>query len=336
MSVRPRPARGRPMAVVACLTTILLLACSGPAGTASPGSPTGKVRLYASVPQDTVDAVLAAFAAAEPDIAVELFRAPTGELAARIAAERRDAGRVLGDVLWLTDPLSIQAYAAEGLLKQWSPEGAATLDPTFVGEGFWGTRVLNVVVVRGADVTPGPASWRDLADPAYRDAVALPDPGFAGSAFGALGYFALDPAFGLDFYRSLKANGAVQVKSPDEVTAGVAEGRFKAGMTLDFSARQAIAKGSPVAMVWPSPGAIALYGPIAVVGATENGAAAESLVEFVLSADGQRALAETGWQPVRPEAGGPKPEGAQVWPDWPTAFGRQAELLEEYRQIFGG
>jgi iron(III) transport system substrate-binding protein len=298
-------------------------------------APSGTIRLYTSVTQTTVDAIVAGYAAAHPDVTVEIFRAPTGELAARIAAELRD-GRILGDVLWLTDPLSVQAYAAQDLLRTWEPTEAAGIDQAYRGASYWGTRFLNMVIVRGSDVAGGPMSWSDLATSAYRDAVAIPDPGFAGSAFGALGYFALSSSAGLDFYAALKANGTVQVKTPDEVTAGVAEGRFKVGMTLDNSARTAVTKGSPVVMAWPTDGAIAMYSPIGVVEATANAPAAESLVEFVLSEPGQVAIAGTGWQPIRSSAGGPPPEGPQVYPDWQGAFGRQGELLDGYRAIFGG
>ena len=301
----------------------------------TPRSVTGTVRLYTSVQQPTVDAVAAALAAMHPGLSLETFRAPTGEVAARIAAEERE-GQIRADVLWLSDPLSVQGYASRDLLRVWQPTGAASLDPAWIAETYWGTRVLNVVMVRGADVSPGPLTWTELADPAYRDAVALPNPAVAGSAFGALGYFALSPDYGMDFYRSLKANGAVTVNAPDEVTAGVAEGRFKAGMTLDFSVRQAVDKGSPVALAWPDDGSIAMFGPIAVVASTADATAAEAFVEFALSEAGQEAIAGTGWEPVRPGVGGPAPEGDQVRPDWEEAYGRQQELLDEYAAIFGG
>ncbi len=355
---RGRPVSSRYSLLAIVAPALLIWACTGPAGSApsppstspaasaaateaSPPSatpsppPSGTVRLYTSVTQNTVDAVVAAYGAAHPEVTVEVFRAPTGELAARIAAELRD-GRILGDILWLTDPLSIQAYAGQGLLRAWQPSEAAGIDAAFRGETYWGTRFLNMVMVRGTGVNPGPMSWSDLSDPAYKDAVAIPDPGFAGSAFGALGYFAISTSAGLDFYSSLMANGTVQVKTPDEVTAGVAEGRFKVGMTLDISARTAASKGSPVALVWPTDGAIAMYSPIGVVDATGNAGAAESLVEFVLSEPGQMAIASTGWQPIRPGAGGPPAEGKQVYPDWALAFGRQEELLAAYRAILGG
>ncbi len=312
-------------------------AAATPAGSGSAGATaaaTGTITVYTSVTQATVDGVVDGFRLANPGVDVAVFRAPTGQLAARIAADLRD-GRIHADVLWLTDPLSIQAYAAEGLLRAWEPANAAGIPAADRSTAYWGTRLLNMVMVRGATVSPGPAAWRDLADPAYRGAIGIADPAVAGSAFGALAYFDQAPG-GLDFYRALKDDGAVQVQTPDDVVTGVAEGRFKVGMTLDSSARAAIAKGSPVELVWPTDGAISMYSPIGVVGSAGNPSAAEALVEYVLSAPGQAAIARTGWQPMRPDAGGPAAEGPQVSPDWTAAFGRQEELLSEYRAIFGG
>lgn len=336
-TIRGRRSVRRSLGAIVAAVALLASGCAASAGpTGSPtASQSGTITLYTSITQGTVDAVIKGYKTAHPGVTVNVFRAPTGELAARIAAELRD-GRIRGDILWVTDPLSIQAYAAQGLLRKWQPAGAAGIDAAFRGDTFWGTRFLNMVMVRGTGVTPGPMAWRDLTDPTYKDAVGIPDPSFAGSAFGALGYFAQTNGFGLEFYAALKANGATQVKTPDEVTTGVAEGRFKVGMTIDNSARNAIAKGSPIQLVWPSDGAIAMYSPIGVVDATENAPTAESFVDFVLSDPGQQAIAATGWQPIRAGSGGPRPGGTQVYPDWAAAFGRQKELLTEYRAIFGG
>ncbi len=323
------------LVIALALTVVGCTSAQPPDPASSRPADTAVVRLYTSISQDTVDAVNAAFAAVQPDISLEVFRAPTGELNARIAAERRE-GRIRADVLWLTDPLSMQPYAADDLLRTWSPPAAAQIDPAYRSDDYWGARLLNMVIVAGADVEPVPTDWADLAGPAYRDAVVLPDPGFAGSAFGALGYFALDQAYGLDHLQSLSDNGAVQVPSPDEVVTGVAEGRYKAGMTIDFSARQAVERGSPVRMIWPESGAIAMYSPIAVLESTEAAEAAETFVDFVLDEEGQQAIADTGWQPVHPGVEGPPVEGPQVTPDWDAAFERRDELLEEYRAIFGG
>lgn len=323
------------LAVAACSAGSGGQPADGSSSTSRDGDAPGPVRLYTSVTQDTVDAVLRAFNESDPDAQVEVFRAPTGELNARVAAERR-SGDVKADVLWLSDPLSMYAYDAQGLLADWTPDGADAVPEQFRAERFWGTRILNLVIVHQQGLQPAPTTWQSLTDAAYRDAVALPDPGFAGSSFAALGYFALDDDFGFDYYRALASNGAVQVQAPDEVITGVAEGRFKAGMTLDKSARDAADDGAPIEVVWPDPGAVALYSPIAVVKGGNEGAA-KSFAEFVLTEPAQAAIASTGWQPVLPGVDGPPvPAGAeQVFPDWEAAVGRQKDLLRRYRTIFG-
>lgn len=296
------------------------------------GEVSAPVVVYTSVTQSTVDAVVDGFGKAHPDSEVIVFRAPTGEINARLAAER-ETGEWGADVLWMTDPLSMYAYRDQGMLVAWSPAGAAAFPPEYVEDSFWGTRVLHMVIVarEGIEVE----GWSDLADDGL--SVVLPDPGFAGSGLATLGYFARDPAFGFGFYRTLVAKGAVQVSSPGDVVTGVAEGRFDAGISLDFSVRGAVEKGSPVQRIWPREGAIALYSPIGAV-AGGNEAGAKLFVEYVLSAEGQRLIGETGWVPARPGIKGPEiPAGAvEVFPDWESIWAEEGALLEEYRSIFEG
>ena len=306
--------------------------------TASPtalAEPSGTVRLYTSVTQDTVDAVLAAYAEAAPDVTVEVFRAPTGELDARIAAERRD-GQIGGDVLWGTDPLSVESYASQDLLASWMPPEAASIPDEYQTDTFWGTRLLNMVIVHAAGLDNPPTDWDDLTDVAYAEGVGIPDPGFAGSAFAALGFFATSDEYGIEYYQSLADNGTVQVQAVAEVLTGVAEGRFAAGMALDKTARDAIDQGSPIEIAWPASGAIAIYSPVAVFAEAQNLANGQHLANFLLTTAGQEAIASTGWQPIRDDVDGPPIDGAQVDPDWAAIFDRQEELLAEYRAIFGG
>jgi iron(III) transport system substrate-binding protein len=291
------------------------------------------LRLYTTVTQDTVDLVLEAFADETPEVDVEVFRAPTGEFNARVAAERRE-GRIQADVFWLTDPLSMLQFDDEGLLASWTPENVEEIDERYRGERYWGTRLLNLMIVAHSDVEDPPESWDDLTD--VEGGVVLPDPGFAGSAFGALGYFALDDAYGIEFYERLADAGATQVNAPGEVVAAVAEGRAAAGITLDRIARDAEGDGSPIQLIWPEPGAIVVDSPIAVLDTSEHRDAAERFVEFVLGKDGQTAVKDSGWQPVRGDVPWDYGRAETLHPDWDAAFARQDELLEQYRAIFGG
>jgi len=334
----PAPIRARWAGCLVALV-LVLVGCAGTAsdpasrGQAGGGDADDRIRLYTSYSQPEVDALVKSYGAARPGSKVEVFRAPTGQLAARIAAEERSGG-VRGDVLLLSDPLSMQQYAAAGKLLRWTPPEVSVVPPEARTDTAWGVTTSNVVVVH----RPGdaPASWRDLTAPRYRGKVALPDPSFAGSAFGALGYFSSAPGYGLDFYRALKANGAVQVQSPGDVITGVAEGRFDAGMTLDFLARAAVAKGSPLELSAPDPGAVRLFAPVAVFAQSANAATAKDFAGFLLTRPAQEALAELDRQPIRADVPAKSAPLPSVVPDWPRIFRQQAKLQADYRAIFGG
>ena len=280
-------------------------------------------------------AVLNGFSKLHPGVKVTVFRATTGQLNARIAADQHSGG-LRADVIWGTDPLSMESYAQDGLLAPWPLPGLAGVPNQDKTKYFWGTRELYLVIVARKGLSPMPETWADLASATYQGKVALPDPAAAGSAFAALGYFDTAPGFGMNFYHALKANGAVQVSTIPEVVTDVAQGRYQLGITLDSQVRAAVKQGSPVVLDWPSDGAISLYSPIAETVAAK-GPAAQALLGYVLSATGQTAIAMTGWQPVVPGIAGPaRPAGAtEVYPPWTALFGRQTQVLQQYQAIFG-
>jgi len=309
------------------------------ASAAARSDTTQQITMYTSVTQNTVTAVVTGFAKADPGVKVSVFRATTGQLNARIAADQHSGG-LRADVIWGTDPLSMESYAQQKLFRPWplpSLAGVPVADKTAY---FWGTRELYLVIVAHKGLSPLPATWSDLTSVAYKGKVAIPDPASAGSAFAALGYFATEPGFGLSYYQALKSNGAVQVSTVPEVVTDVAEGRYQLGITLDSEVRSAIAAGSPVVMDWPADGAISLYSPIAETVAATGGAstATQAFMRYVLSPAGQTLIGKTGWQPVLPGITGPaRPAGAtEVYPSsWTVLFGRQQQILQQYQAIFG-
>lgn len=339
----PRRSSSRALAAAALVAGLLAAGCGGsvpgPAASQTPTTAASgaapSLSLYTSVTQETVDAVTAGYQQQHPGAKVTVFRAPTGQLNARIAADLRSGG-LKADVIWGTDPLSMQSYTDQSLLAPWPLPGLTSVPTEYRTREFWGTRLLYLVLVTRRGLNPAPTSWTDLTAPAYKDKVAVPDPAFAGSAFAALGYFSQTQ--GMGFYQALRANGARQVASIPDVVTQVAQGSFSVGITLDSGVRDAIKKGSPVALVWPEPGAIALYSPIAQTTASAHPDAAKQFMGYVLSTDGQRRIAATGWQPVVPGVEGPpRPAGAKVVsPDWTALFGRQQELLAQYKSAFLG
>jgi iron(III) transport system substrate-binding protein len=341
-ALRDRSSAGKRVAAAA--TLLLMAACAAPPNVeatkpaaASPAAPPS-LTLYTSVTQDTIDAVVGGYEKIHPGAKVTVFRAPTGQLNARIAADQRSGG-LRADVIWGTDPLSMQSYTDQKLLAPWPLPQLKSVPEKYRMPDFWGTRVLYLVIVARKGLEPLPTSWADLSSPIYKGKVAVPDPAFAGSAFAALGYFSQAPELGMSFYSSLRANGAKQVASIPDVVTQVAQDRYKLGITLDSGARTAVKQGSPIVIVWPKPGAISLYSPIAMTARSaelKRSDPAKEFMAYVLSAEGQRHIADTGWQPIISSVPGPpKPAGAtSVSPDWASLFGHQQELLAQYRSLF--
>jgi iron(III) transport system substrate-binding protein len=313
-----------------------LAACGGTDAGADVDSAAGPITLYTCLSDESIQPVIAAFEDSAPGGRVDLFRAPTGELNARVAADVRSGG-LRADVIWGCDPLTVQAYVDQDLVGGWTPPEADGIPEQFRTDDYVGAHVLYMVAVHRTDV-PAPRTWSDMTSPEYAGAVAVPDPSVAASALGALGWFAEDADYGIDFYRDLRSAGAVQVSTPDDVTTGVAQGVYAAGLTTATSAYAAEDDGSPVAVVWPEPGAVAIYGPVALATHSADSQTAKDFMSFVVSEEGQRVLGESGSYPTRPDTPGPTvPDGAPVVsPDWATIGADRDAILGDYQQVFGG
>ncbi len=327
---------------------LLLAACAAPSNATSPAeagagdTPAGPqtVVLYTCASENVEQAVIAAFEAKNPTVTVEPFRAPTGQLNARIAADVRSGG-IQADVIWACDPLTMHGYDEQGLLQKWAPPNAADIPAQYRTDAFTGVAVLYMVLAVHSGA-PVPVSWSDLVQPAYRGALAIPDPTFAASALGVLGYFSAAPDYGVEFYRTLKDNGAVQVSSPTDVLTGVDQGTYQVGMTLANAAYADQKKGSPIEVVWPKPGAVAVYGPIGLTTKSDSPSGARAFAEFAASAAGQAEMAKQGTYVTLPAAMLPGVTGpivpadaAVVAPDWSTLFGSTDTILSDYSAVFG-
>ena len=316
---------------LAALVALLLV---GGCGGTAPGAPDVQaITLYTCVSDTTIQPVIVAFEKANPGRTVKLYRAPTGDLNARIAGDVR-SGRLKADVVWACDPLTMQDYVDQGLVGGWTPQ--TDIKARFRTNDYVGVAVLYMVAVTHTGFPP-PKAWSDLTGPAYGGKVALPDPEVAASALGALGYFAQNPDYGLDFYARLKRQGAVQVSTPNDVTNGVAEGQYRVGFTIANAAYAAQKKGSPIEVSWPKPGAVAIYGPAAVSRTATDPTTAKAFVSYLTSSDGQRVIADAKSYPTLAGVPGPSiPADAPIaYPNWQTLADQKADLLTRYRHILG-
>lgn len=291
--------------------------------------------LYTCASANVEQAVVTGFQAAHPGMKVNVFRAPTGQLNARVAADTRSGG-IQADVIWACDPLTMYNYDSQRLLRAWSPPNAAEIPSEYHTAHFTGIDLLNMVVVVHKGV-PVPATWADLIASSYTGKVALPNPSFAASALGMLGYFSSASGYGIAYYQKLKANKAVQVDSPTDALTGVAQGKYQAGVTLANAAYAEQAKGSPIEVVWPTPGGITIYAPIGLTTKQHPSSLAEQFASYAASRTGQQLMArQDTYVTIRGLGGPPIPAGTPtVSPNWAALSSQYKTLLASYVAIFG-
>lgn len=347
-SVR-RPATALAATVLA-LGALALAGCSADAsasGSSTPLStaskPSGTITLYTSEPQDKATEIIQAFTAEYPAVKVELYRAGTGDLAARIAAEQK-AGGVKGDLLWAADSGTFDGYAKQGLLEKFTPPEAADVEKDVVDpNGYYvGTRIIpTVIAYNTTQIKTPPASWADLADGRYRGKIVMPNPDVSGAAAYNAAVWYKTGSLGQSWFEALGKNKPVIADSNGPVSQAVATGTQPVGVVVDYLVRDLAKQGSPVAVAYPSEGVPSVSEPIGVFSSSANKAAAEAFEGFVLSKAGQKLAVKQDYLPVREDAG--SPEGAPalssiktLTPDAATIADAKSAAIAAFKAAVGG
>ena len=340
--------RNRSIGVIAALTLsgLALAGCSASGGAdeaaaADAAGEASTITLYTSEPQEKIDEVVAAFGELHPEITVEVFRAGTGDLTARIAAEQR-SGDIGADVLLAADAPTFEGYAEDDLLLPYESPENPDLNPDVIDpEHFYvGTRLIpTVIAVNTNTITDPPASWQDLTDAQYADRIAMPNPDVSGAAAYNAAVWLAEPALGEGWLSALAANAPLIAESNGPVSQAVADGSRPVGIVVDYLIRDLAAAGSPVEAVYPEEGVPYVSQPAGIFADTEEPEAAKQFVDFLLSADGQKLAVEQAYLPVRDDVGTPEgaPELADITfltPDLDTITASQDAAVATFNGLF--
>ncbi|MGP6174335.1 ABC transporter substrate-binding protein [Corynebacterium sp. A21] len=294
----------------------LLTACAEPSESedatttsAADSVETTTLTVYTSEPEGKVDEINAAFMEANPDIEVEVYRAGTGDLNARIAAEK-ESGDIEADILWAADAPTFETYAAEGDLAELQDVDTADILAEAVDEeGFYvGTRIIPTVVAYNSEVVEEadlPQSWADLTDPKFAGQLVMPDPAVSGAAAFNASVWKNNEELGEDWINALGANEPMIAQSNGPTSQEIAGGGHPIGIVVDYLVRDLAAEGSPIDLLYPSDGVPYITEPAGVFEASENKEAAERYLNFLLSEEGQKIAVEQNYLPVREDVGTP-------------------------------
>ena len=286
------------------------------------------ITVYTSEPQEKIDAIVAAFNDEQPNVTVEVFRAGTGDLTARIEAERT-TGEIQGDILLAADAPTFEGYAADDLLLAYTPADVESLNQDVVDpEGFYtGTRIIPTVIAYNTTAidTP-PTSWHDLTDAEYDGKITMPNPDVSGAAaYNAAVWLDADD-LGDEWLTDLAANSPVIADSNGPVSQAVAAGTQPVGIVVDYLVRELKAAGSPIDVAYPTEGVPYVSQPVGIFASTDEQEASEAFVDFLVSEAGQTLAVEQSYLPVRNDVG--TPDGAPAMDDI-TILSPDLDLIAE-------
>jgi iron(III) transport system substrate-binding protein len=163
-------------------------------------------------------------------------------------------------------------------------------------------------------VTPNdaPQSIFELADPKWKGQVAMADPRFGSTSFHVAALYALAGDEKMDdFFRRLKANGVRVVDGNSLVRDLVARGDAKVGLTDTDDVNVAVENGQPIAMVLPDRdglGVPVMPNMVSLIANAPHGEEARKLIDYLLSADVERQLAQSEAVQIPLHAGVPGPK----------------------------
>jgi len=280
--------------VLAALVAFLQVGQVGKAVAAEP------ITAYCPMSEDDCRSVLAAFKR-DSGFEARFVRLGAGEILARIRAERANPRASL----WLAGAADnfIQA-GAEGLLEPYASKGLSGVKTTYVDEKrFWTPISMSPIVfayneeqLKRLGTTP-PTSWRDFANPVFRQALALAHPAASGTAYVALAtmvqVYGEEEAFKL--MKAMNANVVQYTRSGIAPSRMAASGEVAIAMAYSQDVEAALAQGYKLGFSSPAEGTGYEVNAAALIAnaPSDQKPAVKAFLDWVLTEKGQQAMADT-------------------------------------------
>ena len=283
----------------------LLAACSAPAVSPQPETQTSsELIIYSGRAEPLIKPVLDAFQAAHPEVEILLKAGSNSELANALLEEQANPQ---ADIFITTELFTVQSLAKEGILASYRPAAADALPAELVGaDNTWVGLTRRVrVIMYNTELVPAdeaPQSIFDLTQEKWKGQVAA-----AGSTNGSMQaqIAAMRALLGeektKEWLDGLLANDVTFFGGHTDVRKAVGAGEFKVGLVNHYYYYLQQAEGSPVGIVFPDQGEgqiglISNATAAAIVKGGPNAETARLLVDFLLSAEGQKLFAELNYE----------------------------------------
>ena len=312
------------------------------------------VVVYTSLENEEVVEYLKAAKKGLPDLDIQAIRLSTGELGARMLAEKDNPQ---ADLIWGWAVTNMSEFVPKGMLVPYKPKGWEMIPANFKDPaGYWtaidlyaAALVPNTKVLEQKNL-PMPKGWNDLLNPVYKDMLIMPNPASSGTGFLQVASLLvmLDPDYktkpveenkAWDFLKELDKNMGQYIKSGSKPAKLTAAGEYAVGCSFAFVYSSLKKKGFPVALVMPEEGAGFELEANALLKGAKHEAAAKKFLDWALSEGAMKEYAKFKLGVAYP--GIPGPEGLPALAtiklapmDFPWQSENRSKILEVWQDHF--
>jgi iron(III) transport system substrate-binding protein len=291
--------------VVALFAVLVSAACTqqpAPTGSNGANSTAREVTVYVSTDRVFSEPILRAYeqqSGVRVNAVYDTEETKSTGLANKLLAEKN---RPQADVFWSNEPVRTLVLKRNGVLAPYKSPNAEGIPPTFKDpQGYWtGFSARSRVIVYNTNLVKpdeAPKSIFDLADPKWKDQVAIADPRFGSTSFHVAALYAeVGDERAEEFFRKLKTNGVKIVPGNSVVRDMVARGEVKVGLTDTDDVNVALEDKQPVAMVFPDRdgmGVPIMPNMVSLVANSPNSETGKRLIDYLLSPEVERMLAQS-------------------------------------------
>lgn len=301
----------------------------------------GEFVIYTSQNTPFMESMTAKFEADVPGVRMQVLRAPSSDILAKILAER-GAGTPTADVYvawWDT----VSELVKNNYLADIAPADSADFtlrdsNNKWIAVGAYANVIGYNTNNVAADAVP--KGYMDLTDPKWKGRVGLVDPRTGGGAY--VTYYAIWELHGKDFFTGVGSNEPFIQRQASGIVNAVGAGQIDFGVSQESLWLEAKNQGAPIEVVYPEEGLSLNYWIASMLDNAPHPNAARVFLDWLVSEKGQVAMA-TSANPIyalRPGVSGPTGSPAltelKINPidlnDFQT---KQAEITAEASAAFG-
>jgi iron(III) transport system substrate-binding protein len=305
------------VAVVSLATVLAVVAVAGCRSAEESSNAARTVTIYVSTDRVFSEPVLREYerrSGVEVNAVYDTEETKSTGLANRLLAEN---ARPQADVFWSNEPVRTLVLKSRDILAPYRSPSADGIPPALVDpDGYWtGFSARMRVIVYNTNTVKAdeaPTSIFELADPKWKGQIAMADPRFGSTSFHVAALYALAGDEKMDdFFRRLKANDVRIVDGNSVVRDLVARGDLKAGLTDTDDVNVAIENGQSVSMILPDRdgmGVPVMPNMVSLIAKAPHPDEGKQLIDYLLSTDVERQLAQSQAVQIPLHAGVPGPK----------------------------